>query len=177
MKAASITYFIHNFDHFLQFIRADVRAVSEPKVDEDPLAQEVLTLDRLFVLINEREGTAQCRSSYRPVLLFFNHCRVTQLNLKELQLTISLFNTTKTCFRDDTNSPSSSAFHLDLTEYRTFPTKAVLRHELQKMSEKLGPDIFLHMKNDITDLDLCVLIYNWSRKFQENFQTSVHVWK
>lgn len=47
------TYFIHHFDHLLQFIGADVGAVSEPEVEEDPLAEEVLALGGLVVVIDE----------------------------------------------------------------------------------------------------------------------------
>lgn len=70
-----ITYLIHHFDHFLQLIRADVRTVSKPKVDEDPPAEEVLTLGWLLVVVDEREGSTQRRSSYRLGPLIFNHCK------------------------------------------------------------------------------------------------------
>lgn len=76
MKTVFITYFIHHFNHFLYFIRADVGAVSKPKIDEDPLAKEVLALGGLVVVIDERERAAQRRSTDRFGPLFFNHCKV-----------------------------------------------------------------------------------------------------
>lgn len=76
-----ITYFIHHFNHFLYFIRADVGAVSEPKIDEDPLAEEVLALGGLVVVIDERERTSERRSADRFRPFFFQYCNIRQLKI------------------------------------------------------------------------------------------------
>ena len=73
-KAGLITDFINHFNHFLDFVRADVGAVGEAEVDEDPLAEEVLALGGFVVVINERKGTAERRLPNRLVPLFFQHC-------------------------------------------------------------------------------------------------------
>lgn len=69
------TDFIHHFNHFLQLVRANVGAVCKSKIDEDPLAQEVLALGGLVVVIDEVERTAERRSAYRLVPRFLDHCK------------------------------------------------------------------------------------------------------
>lgn len=54
----SHTNFIHHSDHFLQLVRTDVRAVSEAKVDQHPLAEEVLAGPGLSLVVNKREGSS-----------------------------------------------------------------------------------------------------------------------
>lgn len=81
MKTVFNTYFIHHFNHLLYFIRADVGAVSKPKIEEDPLAEIVLALGGLVVVIDERERTAQRRSADRFGPLLFNHCKVQQFTI------------------------------------------------------------------------------------------------
>lgn len=61
IKASFVTDLVHHFNHLLYFIGADVRTVCETEVDEDPLAEEILTFTGLFVVINKREGTTQRR--------------------------------------------------------------------------------------------------------------------
>lgn len=55
----SHTNFIYHCNHFLQFIRTDVRAVSEAKVDQHPLANVVLAGPGLSLMADEREGPSQ----------------------------------------------------------------------------------------------------------------------
>lgn len=83
-----LTYFIHHFNHLLQLIGADVRAVSEPKIDEDPLAQEVLALGGFVVVIDERKRTPQRCSADWFGPLFFNHCKVQPLTMKDLLIRV-----------------------------------------------------------------------------------------
>ena len=68
------TDLVHHLDHLLQLFGADVRAVSEAKVDEEPLAQEVLAAPGLLVVVGERERAPQRRTSNRSGPTFFNHC-------------------------------------------------------------------------------------------------------
>lgn len=62
-KRSTLTNFIHNLDHFLDFIRADVWTVCETKVDENPLAKEVFAFARLVVVVNQGERSTEERFS------------------------------------------------------------------------------------------------------------------
>lgn len=73
-KSVLFTYFVDHFDHLLYLVGADVGTVSEPEVDEDPLAEEVLALGGLVVVIDERERTAQRRPTNRFGSFLFDHC-------------------------------------------------------------------------------------------------------
>lgn len=48
-----ITNLINSLNHFLQFIRTDVWTVCEPEIDQQPLAEEILTLCGFFVVVDE----------------------------------------------------------------------------------------------------------------------------
>lgn len=57
----SLTDFIDHFNHFVEFLGTDVRAVCEAEVDEHPLAKIVLVGLGLSLMADEREGPSQQR--------------------------------------------------------------------------------------------------------------------
>lgn len=77
------TDFVDHFDHLLQLVRADVGAVSEPEIDEHPLAEEVLALGGFVVVIDERERAAERRPAHRLDPFFLHHCK--ENNRKQLK--------------------------------------------------------------------------------------------
>lgn len=54
---------IHRRAHLVQFFRADVGAVGEPKVDEGPVAQEILLGEWLVAVCLKGERPADRRSA------------------------------------------------------------------------------------------------------------------
>lgn len=70
-----LTNFVHNLNHFLNFIWTDVWTMSKAEVEENPLAEKILTLAWLVVVVNEREGTSQCWLPQRPCPLSLYGCK------------------------------------------------------------------------------------------------------
>lgn len=83
----SHTNFVYHCNHFLQFIRTDVRAVSEAEVDQHPLANVVLAGPGLSLMADEREGPSQqwLPNASVPFLLQFYK---TQVGIKHTRATM-----------------------------------------------------------------------------------------
>lgn len=89
-----LTNFIHNLNHFLKFIWTDVWTMSKAEVEEDPLAQKILTLAWLVVVVNEREWTSQCWLPQRSCPFFLYGCKgkfSSGVSIQVLSLTNPMF--------------------------------------------------------------------------------------